>query len=82
MSAVPISCILFVSFLVIILYILIYLSSNKPEVILKWFKLFLILHFCLLAIILICNNSDLALRLYPLDNIFINLFNNRLINCF
>ena len=82
MSAVPIHFWVFVSFLLIILYILRYLYSNKPEVIFKWFKFFLILHFCILVIILLCNSSDLALRLYPLDNVFINLFNERLVSCF
>lgn len=82
MSALSIDCILFVSFLLIILYILRYLYSNKPEVIFKWFKFFLGLHFSILAILLLCNSSDLALRLYPLDNIFINLFNERLVSSF
>lgn len=81
-SVIPRICIWFVGSLLIMLYILIFLNSSKPDVILKWFKLFLILHVSFLAIILICNSSDLALRLYPLDNIFINLFNNRLISSF
>lgn len=80
--ALPIYCVLLVGLLVIILYILIYLNYNKPEVIFNGFKLFLILHFCFLAIMLLCNSSDLALRLHPLDDIFINLFSNRLISCF
>lgn len=78
--AIPVYYILFVSFIIIIkILILRSLYPKKPKVFLKCFKLFLILNLSLLALILICNSSDLALRLYPLDNIFIRIFNNRLV---